>query len=1130
MERNYTIFLFVVMFIFTFIPEITSAEPESDADVQCSREVGRLVSVQGKVEKKVAGAANWELVDVSGRYCPGDSIRVGENSRAALLLANETIIRLDQNTILTLGLPEDDRPLLLRIFQGVLYYFSIKPRSLELETPFVNGAVEGTEFLISISGKQTQISVFEGRVLAENKGGSLTIHSGQSAVAGKDQKPITTPMINRRDGIQWALYYPPLLNFQKYVRPVENMSKVQKTVAEAVDYFLKGDLVASLRLMEKRAGRIADADFYKVRASLYLTAGRVGEAEKDISALLKMDESSRAFGLAVQGVIVLIRGHLDQAEQLVQQALSLRPQLPTALVAVSYVQQAGLQLDAARKSIEKAMEEAPGNGLLLVRYAEILQSLDTNSRDAVAAAEKGVDAAPYLARPLTVLGFAHLDRMEVEPAAEFFRRAVSLDQSAPLPRLGLGLTEIYNGDLAAGRDLLSIAAVLSPGNALIRSYLGKAYYEEKDFLRAGKQFSIAKGLDPYDPTPYFYSAIQSVKENKPGQALLDLKKSMALNGNRAIYRSQLMLDKDLAARAAGTGRVFNELGFQQLAVNYGRRSLETAPSDFSSHRLLADTYATMPRHEIARVSELLQSQLLQPLNIGPVQPQLAESNLQILDGTGPSIPSMQEFHPLFQRNQLSLLFNGVAGGKGTLGNDFAAFGVHDKISYSFGQFYYESDGFRENNDMEQKLLNGYLQLRLTPSTHVMAELRSSNKENGDLSVLFDPEWYLPGYRQETDTKTWRVGGRHEFHKGSEIIGSFVGQQLDEDVSLDDIFGSILIGEDTDSINGELQYIFSGELFKAIAGGEYYDADTLESIEIDGFSFAVPENVNSDHSAVYGYGYIEMFSTVSLTVGANYSTFDNGRLEHDNKISPKFGLQWSPLESTSLRFSWIQGMTRNMISEQTIEPTQVSGFNQFYDDVPGTETEILAVGLDHEVSPSLYGGISYTHRNLDVPYRDIFAMEGIVEDSVAGWEEQVAKGYVYWLPLESVSLAVEYLYENFDRGTGFTGIDGFAELTTHRGKIDAAWFHPSGFRAEFSITYADQQGTFFDSFSFLTEEDSDSFWMTDVAVGYLFPKGYGLISLGIKNLFDTGFHFQDTDPARPSYSQNRLILLRFSGNF
>jgi hypothetical protein len=47
----------------------------------------------------------------------------------------------------------------------------------------------------------------------------------------------------------------------------------------------------------------------------------------------------------------------------------------------------------------------------------------------------------------------------------------------------------------------------------------------------------------------------------------------------------------------------------------GWRLLNIDPSNYSAHRFLADFYAALPRHEIARVSELLQSQLLQPVNI-----------------------------------------------------------------------------------------------------------------------------------------------------------------------------------------------------------------------------------------------------------------------------------------------------------------------------------------------------------------------------------------------------------------------------------------------------------------------------------------------------------------------------------
>ncbi len=55
-----------------------------------------------------------------------------------------------------------------------------------------------------------------------------------------------------------------------------------------------------------------------------------------------------------------------------------------------------------------------------------------------------------------------------------------------------------------------------------------------------------------------------------------------------------------------------------------------APDNSSAHRFLSDAYMGVPRRELARVSELLQAQMLQDININPVQPSLAETNLSLL--------------------------------------------------------------------------------------------------------------------------------------------------------------------------------------------------------------------------------------------------------------------------------------------------------------------------------------------------------------------------------------------------------------------------------------------------------------------------------------------------------------------
>ncbi len=162
---------------------------------------------------------------------------------------------------------------------------------------------------------------------------------------------------------------------------------------------------------------------------------------------------------------------------------------------------------------------------------------------------------------------------------------------------------------------IEIAASLDPNNSIVRSYLGKAYYEEKRSELAEREYAIAKELDPKDPTPWFYDAIPKQTTNRPVEALQDMEKAIELNDNRAVYRSRLLLDADLAARSASLARIYSDLGFQQLALVEGWKSVNTDPTNFSAHRFLADSYSVLPRHEIARVSELLQSQLLQPINI-----------------------------------------------------------------------------------------------------------------------------------------------------------------------------------------------------------------------------------------------------------------------------------------------------------------------------------------------------------------------------------------------------------------------------------------------------------------------------------------------------------------------------------
>ncbi|MGH9198178.1 MAG: tetratricopeptide repeat protein, partial [Acidimicrobiia bacterium] len=375
---------------------------------------------------------------------------------------------------------------------------------------------------------------------------------------------------------------------------------------------------------------------------------------------------------------------------------------------------------------------------------------------------------------------AYLTRIEVDEARAAFDRAIARDPADPLPRLGLGLAKIRDGDLDTGTEDIEIAASLDPNNSLVRSYLGKAYFEQKRGGLAATEFEQAKLLDPKDPTPWFYDAIQKQTTNQPVEALHDLEKAIELNDNRAVYRSRLLLDQDLAARSAALGRIYRDLGFEQLALVEGWKSVNTDPSDYSGHRLLADSYSAVPRHEVARVSELLRSQLLQPTNITPVQPQLAERNLLILEGAGPASLAYNEFNPLFARDRFALQTSGVVGNQNTVGDEVVQSGLSGSLSYSLGQFHFETDGFRDNNDVKQDIYSAFLQVSASPDLNAQIEARHRETKHGDLAFNFDLNAFDPFFRRTERKDTVRAGVHSVLSPRSDVLFSVIYDDTSED--------------------------------------------------------------------------------------------------------------------------------------------------------------------------------------------------------------------------------------------------------------------------------------------------------------------------------------------------------------
>src|ERR1044071_8565970 len=209
------------------------------APALCDPWIAKIVSIQGRVEIYRTGQTQPQPARLYDTYCPGDQIAVGERSRADVALLNEPIIRLDQNTTLTLNGIQQNRSI-IQLIRGVIYFFSRLPRNLEINTTFVNAGVEGTEGLIALEANRTLISIFEGRVRAENQFGVLSIVGGQSAVAEQGRAPVITLIARPRDAVQWAIYYVPTL----YFRPTDFPAGPgwEGMVRNSIEAYMKGDI------------------------------------------------------------------------------------------------------------------------------------------------------------------------------------------------------------------------------------------------------------------------------------------------------------------------------------------------------------------------------------------------------------------------------------------------------------------------------------------------------------------------------------------------------------------------------------------------------------------------------------------------------------------------------------------------------------------------------------------------------------------------------------------------------------------------------------------------------------------------------------------------------------------------
>ena len=128
---------------------LSLALPVSVSAADCELPAAQAVSVQGTVETATPNAQHWTLLRQGDAICPGDRLRVGRNSRAGLYLDSDTFLRLGELTTVTFPAATAKPAGWLELLCGVAHFMSRVRNAFEITTPYVNAAIEGTEFTVA---------------------------------------------------------------------------------------------------------------------------------------------------------------------------------------------------------------------------------------------------------------------------------------------------------------------------------------------------------------------------------------------------------------------------------------------------------------------------------------------------------------------------------------------------------------------------------------------------------------------------------------------------------------------------------------------------------------------------------------------------------------------------------------------------------------------------------------------------------------------------------------------------------------------------------------------------------------------------------------------------------------------
>jgi tetratricopeptide (TPR) repeat protein len=1107
---------------------------------------GRIVAIQGRVEHTPARQDAWGPATLRQPLFVQDRVRTQAASRAAILFADETQVRLNAGAVLMVQEIKrgTGNPTLLDLTKGEGWFRTKNPASgLTVKTPAASAAIRGTEINVSVGADdETVLTVVEGAAEFFNEFGRVTATVGEQAVARPGQAPVKRTVLNPEDAVQWALYYPAAAQWSEWPAaardgggrtgfarlragdPAGALTAFQG--APAADPWVAIGTAAAFarlgRLEEARAVLAAippgprAEEIEQARqaqaAALALAAGDVATARADLDRVLAQDPAALR-PLILQASLALTTNRKADARAAVDKALAAHPGSVAALVAAAEVAQAEFDLAQARQQLDRALEIEPDDVAALVNRARLRFGAD-DTRGARADIVKAASIAPDDPQVRSLSGFIKLSEGDTRGAEADLQQAVAGDASFGEPHLGLGLLEFKRKRVADGLERMLTATLLEPKVSLYQSYLGKAYYQAGRFPEGLAALRTAKVLDPRDPTPWLYSSLFERDQNRQTAALNEVRQAFALNDNRAVYRSRLLLDRDEATASVSLAEIYRQLGFESWGASEALKSVETDLTNASAHLFLGETYGSLPDRTQALSSELLQYFIYAPVNRN-------------------SFNTFSEYTALLEQPYASL---SLVGGLGEPGRSRAA-AITRSGNDSFAHYAFveqnREDGARPGDPDTKTQAFAQAKVAFSEKSDMFLSLNAFNDVFGqgrETVQAFGLDTATPvllrqfrtdrdpNLRNEITNVQGTAGYRHAWRAGSAFTAALQAGRLESEESDSDGMTSACLGIGLEpflarsdytlsfpfrSIDLQVQQATRVGRHQVVGGAQVFAqkkerrcSENIYFFETGTSLLKNEEVVKSDDHTYRGYlrDEIQVARAVHLTLGVSY---DDVHYEDQSTGKPYDLARWNPLAGltvllspkTVLRLAGFRNLN-NDIAGARISPTSVAGFVVERNEFPTAIRKEAGLSLEHAWSRVFVGGRGFV-RDTRIPSLLEGGTSFIPE---ADADTRGGSAYANWLVARRFSLFAD---DTFSRMKTSAYVRDDNQV---RGGF--SFVHEAGLVARVSVGYFTQ--TFTDTV--VTDLPESSFPLVSSEITYEFAGKRGLATLVATNLFDRDFGY------------------------